>query len=126
MGFVAVLAVGFTLFVRTHREDRTQRQALDAIRRDGLVWYDWERRAGKPTNNASPWRTKNCVRRHLGRDYFSNVVYVLLYESGSDDQLVNVGKLRRLEELDLYRSQITDRGLIHLVGLKSLIVGWCT
>ena len=56
----------------------------------------------------------------LGPDYFGNVVSVSFTRRASDAELIRVGKLKRLERLDLYGSSVTERGLAHLKGSAHL------
>ena len=56
----------------------------------------------------------------LGPDYFGHVVSVSFTRRATDAELIRVGKLNRLERLDLYGSAVTDRGLAQLKGLTHL------
>ena len=56
----------------------------------------------------------------LGDDYFGHVVWVILFREGADTEMIHVGKLSRVEELDLDDSSVTDAGLVHLKGLPRL------
>jgi hypothetical protein len=129
---------------------RFQRNAVDAIEKaGGKVWYDFEEEAA-PTVIAQPRRIVRGEPRFsewlvefssewrewllsfvprwppkwlvdfLGVDYFGNVVAVSFTRRASDAELVHVGKLRRVERLDLYGSPITASGLGHLQPLTHL------
>jgi len=119
IAFALVAGISFGLIVSSAKN---QREAVAAIRGvGGTVKYDWEWRDNRTLPNGRPWATTRLVDR-LGVDYFGNVVYVDLYEAGSDDELVQVGRLGRIQILNLGLSRVTDAGLIHLEGLTHLRV----
>jgi internalin A len=121
----------------TVNEARAQREAVAAIRdAGGGVWYDWQWDDGKTRYDGSPIWPKWLIDR-LGIDYFGHVVAVIMYERASDEILVPIGRLRRLEYLDLSAQRgfaskarlrpprpgepgVTDAGLVHLEGLRRL------
>lgn len=118
---VLVLVLGGWLGLMVHHA-RVQREAVAAIERaGGTVRYDWQWKNDRPVPNGRPWWPTGLVDL-LGVDYFGTVTYVNLYDDGSDDQLVQVGRLGRLESLNLGMSQVTDAGLVHLEGLTHLRV----
>ena len=118
-----------------------QREAVAAIRAmGGLITYDYEaayraglRAAGAakgpPTPPGPAW-----ARRLLGEDLFADVIEVGPFPSGvvvagpivdlsspiTDACLMQIGKLPRLEVLDLGYSQVSDAGLKELHGLTRL------
>jgi Leucine Rich repeat len=122
---------------------KVQRDSVAAIERvGGQVMYDWEWKNGEFIGNEEPWAPNWLVDR-IGVDYFGHVVRVSIdvfdvymmnldekrrfdaalvppYERRIDVALVQVGRLRRLEELDLNGLEVTDAGLAHLGGLTSL------
>jgi hypothetical protein len=124
------------------RAARIQRETVAAIQgAGGRVLYDWEWENGYPKNEG-PWAPKWLVDR-LGIDYFGSVVYVEFnvfdtygmttsenagfdatrlqsYRQRFDAALAHVGRLRRLEELELSTSEVTDAGLKHLMELTAL------
>ena len=122
------------------RAARIQRDAVAAIEgAGGRVDYDWEWENGFPKNDG-PWAPEWLVDR-LGIDYFGSVVHVEFsvfshdmtgveiggleaslqsYRRRFDVALAHVGRLRRLEELELSISEVTDAGLKHLMGLTAL------
>ena len=124
------------------RAARIQREAVATIQRaGGSVLYDWEWENGYPKNDG-PWAPNWLVDR-LGIDYFGSVVHVEFnvfgtygmttsenagfdatrlrsYRQRFDAALAHVGRLRRLQELELSTSEVTDAGLKHLMGLTSL------
>ena len=98
---------------------RVQRETVVAIEKaGGRVWYDWEWADGAVTGELPIW--PEWLVKGLGPDYFGNVVSVSFTRRASDNDLIQVGKLKRLERLDLYGSDVTDRGLAHLKDLKNL------
>jgi internalin A len=100
------------------RSARIQRGAVAAIQRaGGRVWYSWEFKDGKPISNSRPWWPRWLVDR-VGVDYFGRVVMVVENGGGSDEVLIQVGRLDRVEELNLgFSSPVTDDGLAHLENL---------
>jgi len=139
---ILVLAIGGWLGWMV-RSARIQREAVEAIQgAGGRIMYDWEWENGYPTKNEGPWAPRWLVDR-LGIDYFGSVVYVEFnvfdafvmtmgedtgidaaklrsYRRRLDSALAQVGRLRRLEELELSSSEVTDAGLKHLMGLTAL------
>jgi hypothetical protein len=104
------------------RDARIQNEAVAEIRRlQGTVRYDWERKDGRSVANGRPWGPKWLVER-LNIDYFGHVTQVRLVASHqlSDADLVRISHLKKLEELDLHRSPVTDQGLVHLEGMTEL------
>ena len=115
------------------RSARIQREAVAAIQAaGGRNMYDWEWENGYPMKNEGPRAPKWLVDR-LGIDYFGSVVYVEFnvfdtygmamrqdagfdasglqsYRRRFDAALAQVGRLRRLEELRLSSSEVTDDG----------------
>jgi Leucine rich repeat len=116
-------------------EAHVQRDAVRAIQKaGGAVWYDWQWEDGVPNPKGTLVWPKWLVDS-LGVDYFGHVVGVGMHERPSDELLVHVGRLRRLESLDLDASirrlpphrppspgepAVTDAGLVHLKGLSRL------
>jgi hypothetical protein len=105
---------------------RVQRDAVIAIERaGGKVMYDWEWTwsKGRPTPTGAtrrPGRLTGWLTDHLGIDYLSDVTSVDLRNRGSDELLESVGRLRKLEYLNLAGSPVGDAGLAHLEGLTAL------
>ena len=56
----------------------------------------------------------------IERDDYGEVVKVTLPNQITDDGLVHLAGLTKLETLNLWNTQITDNGLVHLVGLTAL------
>jgi hypothetical protein len=115
---VVVLITGGVLGWVIHRA-RVQREAVAAIRRSGgSVTY---RHQSMPRSSGMPsW--PRWAAEILGVDYFDDVrsVYLEFKESDLVAELAHVGRLRRLEELYLASSQVTDAGLASLAGLGNL------
>jgi internalin A len=116
---VVVLITGCGLGWVIHRA-RVQREAVVAIKKaGGHVAYDWQQVKGSIHRDRKPPYPEWLVDT-LGDDYFGHVVWVILFRGGSDTEMIHVGKLSRVELLDLDGSSVTDAGLIHLKGLPSL------
>ena len=104
----------------TVRQARIQRDAVAAITKDGgNVSYDWEWRDGKSIPPGNLWAPRWLVDR-IGVDYFGHVTRVMLFPVASDGVLVEVGRLNQLQQLNLYRSSVSNSGLSHLKGLTEL------
>jgi Leucine-rich repeat (LRR) protein len=103
------------------RSVRIQRDAVAAIERTGAgVRYDWQYRNGIPNSKGKPWAPRWLVDL-LGVDYFGSPAYVIARTQKMDDAtLVAVGRLSRLERLDIATSSVTDFGLANLEALKRL------
>ena len=136
-----IVAILFGWLVPERERARKQREAVAAIRAlGGCVGYDYEMdrmrqrlafQAGKgPPEPPGPPLPLGPAWRHrlLGDDFFADVITVdhprpLFHSnrSGSnpitDAWLEHIGKLPRLEELDLRYSKVSDVGLGSLVGL---------
>ena len=98
---------------------RVQREIVTAIEKaGGKVWYDFEWSDGGATGEMPIW--PESLVRALGPDYFGNVVSVSFTSRATDAELIQVAKLERVERLDIYRSDVSDRGLAHLEGLSHL------
>jgi hypothetical protein len=104
------------------RSARVQRDAVAAIQRaGGTVDYEWDlKNLQRVPNGAPPW--PKWLVRLVGVDYFGNVVAVYLPNRCSDQELAHIGKLPRLEWLQISRGDITDRGLENMKGLTGLKV----
>jgi hypothetical protein len=117
---VLVLMIAGGLGWMVHRA-RVQREAVAAIEAaGGMVWYDSEWHGGF-IPKAKPWWPRWLVDR-VGVDYFDHVVRVAFTERGTDGELLQVGHLRKLQELYLRESSVTDAGLTQIKGLSSLRV----
>jgi hypothetical protein len=128
MFLVMMIAIGFGRYAISVR---VQRDAVAAINQaGGSVAYDWE--WGTSYNpdiidpNAKP-RAPKWLANLIGVDYVANVVHVNLVpqrandpNQADDETLAHVGRLGRLESLNLAGTAVTDAELAHLKGLTSL------
>ncbi|MHB1561265.1 MAG: hypothetical protein ACYC61_27785, partial [Isosphaeraceae bacterium] len=89
---------------------RVQRQAIAAIERaGGKVWYAWEAEDDdQAEGSALPW--PSWLVKALGVDYFGSVVGVRLSPRCDDETMESVGRLDRLESLDIVGAPITEKG----------------
>ncbi len=105
------------------RSARVQREAVAAIEGadGGGFLYDWQWSSGKSIPGGKPWAPRWLVDL-MGVDYFSNVTSVWLQSSSAetDAAIAQVGRLNRVQSLNLYQSSLGDTGLAHLRGLSTL------
>ncbi len=115
---VVFVALGLGWVV--HRA-HSQRDAVAAIKRAGAgVWYDWQCTNGIRDENGKP-PVPRWLADFVGADYFGDAVYVISQTRKTvDSVLIPIGRLKRLERLDLFDSAVTDAGLAHLKGLNCL------
>ena len=97
-----------------HRAE-VQRTAVAAIRRPGgTPIYEWDMKNGVHISNGRPWWPQQLVAL-IGVDYFGDVV---AFTGGgprfSDTELSRVVNLRRLEQINVNASSVTDAGLAHV------------
>ena len=122
--FVLVIGAGLGWIVR---EAQIQRDAVVAIKNaGGSVGYDWEYGAkGYVVGANHPWAPRWLVDL-IGVDYFGHATYVGFplhrRAAATDATLAEVGRLTRLQRLDVFSSSVTDAGLAHLKGLTKLSV----
>src|SRR5215213_10651885 len=111
---VLVLILGCGLGWVVHRA-HIQRDAVAAIERaGGGVMYEWQFKNGIPNPAGKPWVPKWLVDL-VGVDYIGNAVYVISRTRKTSDAILeSVGRLSRLERLDLSDSAVTDAGLVRL------------
>ena len=70
---------------------RIQREAVAAIEKaGGKVWYEWEWKDGKPSQEESLWVPAWLVDR-AGVDYFGNVVAAEVYSPAADVTMFMLG-----------------------------------
>ncbi len=116
---ILVLALGAWLGWNAYCA-RVQRDAVAAITRaGGYVVYDSDlhdlfrrQRAELPG-----W---NWLEDLIGIDYLSHVSEIAFDGSATDADLIQVGRLSRLQRLSISSSRISDAGLRHLRRLTSL------
>jgi hypothetical protein len=114
-----VLAIGGGLGWFVHRA-QVQRDAVAAIlRAGGRVSYDWQWNNGRRTAQGK-LRWPGWLVNRLGPDYFADVTRVDLAAGGTDEVLVYVGRLSRLQSLNAMAPTVTDSGMAHLDGLTRL------
>jgi internalin A len=116
---VLVIGAGLGWLVRSAR---IQREAVATIERaGGRVRYDSEWSKGKSIPAGKPWAPR-WLTDFIGVDYFGRVTTVRLFSSSraSDATLAHVGRLTRLQRLNLDQSAVSDSGLAHLKGLTNL------
>ena len=120
--FVLVIGAGLGWIVR---EAHVQRDAVAAIQgAGGAVRYDWEWRDGKNIPGGKPWAPRWLVDR-IGVDYFGHVTAAVSHHMSaatSDAVIAQVGRLTRVQSLNIHDSSISDSGLVHLKGRKNLAV----
>jgi len=117
---VAVAIPSCWLTVKMRQAER-QRQAVEAIRKaGGVVFYDFhflkDEKAYAIMEQEPP--TPAWLRQVVGNDFFSEVHVVFFDnpEQVGDDVLERIGRLRKLKQLRLSDSPVTDVGLKHLTG----------
>ncbi len=103
------------------RNARIQREAVRAIKQaGGDVLYDFRWKSGQSIQGGKPFGPKWLVDL-LGVDHFCEVTWVSFVRSPcSDDELKQIGRLKRLETLILIGSKMTDDGLDNLEVLAEL------
>jgi hypothetical protein len=107
---VVVLVIGAGLGWIVH-EAHVQRDAVAAIKRAG----------GSVTYEGTLWAPRRVVDL-IGVDYFGHVTVVELPVSASatDATLADVGRLTRLQILEVYSPSVSDAGLARVNGLTKL------
>jgi Leucine-rich repeat (LRR) protein len=119
---LVALGLGWTV-----RSARIQREAVTAIRiAGGRVTYDRGQKIG-PSIPKQETRPPEWLLNAVGADYFYSVKKVWFFipltsspsASETDEALAHVGRLTRLKYLIVVRP-LSDAGLVHLKGLKSL------
>jgi hypothetical protein len=117
--FVLVIGAGLGWVVR---QAHIQGDAVAAIRRTGgAVKYDWEWRDWKDVPGGNAWAPRWIVDL-IGVDYFGHVTRVELVSvpSVTNATLAHVGRLTRLQELNVVSPSVSDAGLEHLKALTEL------
>jgi hypothetical protein len=117
---VLVLLIGGILG-RTVHQAQVQREAVAAITRaGGSVYYDWQvRKDGLILSTTKPW-APNWLVKLVGIDYFGHVARIDLLRGGADRDLILIGRLGQLWNLNLDSSPISDDGLVHLKALTGM------
>ena len=97
---VLILVIGAALGLAVRGAHR-QQSAVAAIRKaGGSVKYEWEWNNGRPILDARNFWPKWLIDR-VGIDYFDNVVQANPAQGASDVELLQIGRLTRLEGLAL-------------------------
>jgi hypothetical protein len=119
---VFVIVVGAALGWMV-RQAHVQHDAVAAIEEvGGAVRYDWEWDNGKSLPGGKPWAPGWLVNL-IGVDYFGHVTAAGLHHMSaatSDAVMAQVGRLTRVQSLNLDHSSISDSALMHLKGLTNL------
>jgi hypothetical protein len=117
---IFMIACGLAWLTQNIRAARIQRKAVAAIEQaGGWVVYDLEWTDSQLILAGKSLWPKWLVNL-FGVDSLGNVVFVNLHDRGTDAELVQVGRLRRLKQLHRCGFAVTDAGLAHLKGLTSL------
>lgn len=105
------------------QEGKTQREAVEAIRKVGGhvvddYEYDGEGYARKGAKPPAPARLLDL----LGTDFFADVVGVMYIKDDGEEEafLVHLKGLSKLKSLDLCDTKTTDSGLVGIENLKQL------
>ena len=87
----------------------------------GVVYYEWRiDDAGMAFYPGKP-RAPQWLVDLVGLDYLGSVVDVFSINSSvSDADMRKIGRLHRLEKLDLGSSAVTDSGMAHVENLSDL------
>ncbi len=122
---VLLIGAGLGWLVRSARIARIQREAVAAIERaGGFVEYDSNWRARNPSFQRMPWALQWLVDR-FEDEYLRHVVSVHVSSLGApargDPLLTQIGRLTRVEELDLCTSSAADADFSHLENLHNLV-----
>ena len=117
---VVVVAIPCSWLAVELKKAGEQREALEAIGKlEGWVTYDYWRASGNTMRVEPP--TPAWLRSVLGDDFFRTIVFVKYYPVTYAD-LEHLKRLRQLQTLDLYHTEVTDAALEHLKGLSQLRV----
>jgi len=115
---------GFGWIVHVVRSAESQRLAVAGIAKaGGFVMYDWSFKNGRFLAKREPWGPPwlvDLIGDLIGIDYFGHVTWVYLPRTATDNDLVYVGQLGRIEWLGDLTTRLTDAGLFHLRGLSNL------
>src|SRR5262249_53280739 len=107
------------------RQAQVQRDAVAAIEEaGGAVRYDWEWDNGESLPGGKPWAPGWLVNL-IGVDYFGHITAAVAHHMSaatSDAVMAQVGRLTRVQSLNLHDSSISDSQLMHLKGLTNLTV----
>lgn len=116
---VLVIAAGLGWIVN---RARVQREAVAAIQgAGGDVAYDWQVTNGRFNPFAKPWAPR-WLLDVLGVDYFGHVTDVGVgpARAQSNATMVHIGRLSRLQRLNLTAQVVTEARMVNLRGLAEL------
>lgn len=104
------------------RAAQRQRDAVAAVQKlGGFVGYDYQMDSAGNLDANAVAPAPAWLRKIAGDDFFADVTHVYLCGCGaSDETLVQIGGLPRLESLNVSYTKITDDGLANLAGLMEL------
>ena len=116
--------IGGVLAFYVHRVQR-QRQAVSRISDlGGSVKYDYQKASRDHANVFDPKATApgpGWLRQAVGKEFFQDVVMIdLAGKPVTDEDLKELKKLPKLENLNLSNTRVTSAGLVHLAELKNL------
>ena len=120
LGLVAIIAVGMGWFV--HRV-RVQQEGIELIRQHrGMYYYDFEHEGATSPNVPHSW-VPDWLIKNLGVDYFHHVTWARIEDPKFNDEDLSrlTACLPRIESMGIVGTSITDGGLTHLRGNRSLL-----
>jgi hypothetical protein len=116
---VGVLVVGGSLGWIVHRA-KVQRDAVRVIEKaGGRVRYDWQFRNGRMIASGEP-RGPEWLTDRIGVDYFDTVTRVDLDRKVTDQVMIAVGNLPKVDTMFLNPSGLTDQGRRQLDRMSAL------
>jgi hypothetical protein len=99
---------------------RVQREAVAAIRAaSGEVVFNWEWDSAK-LESRDGTSEPGWLRRHLGPGFFEEATAAEGVFTADDALMVHIGRLPKVESVNLRSSAVTDAGMAHLAPLKAL------
>ena len=116
---VMVIGGGLGWIVKSARIQREAVVAINSAR--GGVTYDWQISNGRYNRTAKPWAPGRLIEL-IGIDYFCHVTHVRVSWSARpvDTTMAHIGRLSRLQRLNISNQSLTDVGMTNLAGLKEL------
>jgi hypothetical protein len=125
--FTLICAVACAWLGRKIEQKRREREAVEAIVRDGFsVMYDSQLDPrGTPYSNDRP-PGPDWLRKVLGDNFFSEAKRVFVFgdrrgtNTATDAGLARLGELPHLEWVSLDSTNVSDSGLVHVEALTEL------
>ena len=103
IALILLLALGFGWIAN---RAGVQREAVAAIERaGGKVWYQWEWLNDDAIEGKPNW--PQWLVNVIGIDYFGYVVSVSVAQGATDDVMAHIGRLKKLERLDLSGASVS-------------------